>query len=95
MYKLKKIEDILLLPNNNDNCIINRQLILEYIYRNKNNSNCIFNIEILHDILIIHTKKAYIKDIFLSNIVLNKKEIMTIQSSISKFPENQLKEQEN
>lgn len=79
MYKLKKIEDLHLLPEGVKKCKIERQVILEYVYKNRNNLSGSLIVENLREILLKHTLESYKNENISSDIILSEKEINQIR----------------
>lgn len=79
MFKLKKVEDLYLLPEGVKKCEIEHQAILKYVYKNRNNLSCHLLVEYLHEILSKYTLESYRAENISSNITLSENEIKKIQ----------------
>lgn len=75
MYRLEDLEELLKLPNNVENCIVDYQKVLEYIYRNKKEQKLLIDIDLLHEILVKNIKDGYERKIMVKDIVLTSKDL--------------------
>lgn len=75
MYRLEGLEELLILPKNIENCVVDYQKVLEYIYKNKKNQNPMIDVDLLHEILVKNIKESYKRNIMVKDIVLTSKDL--------------------